>query len=642
MIQARPIELLAPAKDLTCGLEAVKHGADAVYIGAPRFGARAAAGNSLEDIRALCDFAHLYDVRVYVALNTILKDEELKEAETLICRLYDVGADALIVQDMGITQLDIPPIPLHASTQTDNCTPGKVEFLYRTGFTQIVLARELTLEEIQTIAARTPDATLEAFVHGALCVSYSGRCYLSAALSGRSANRGECAQYCRLPYTLVDTDGRTIIEKKHLLSLKDMNRADELEALIRAGVSALKIEGRLKETSYVKNVVAYYRQRLDRLFAKNPAFYRPSSGHSSYAFKPQSEKSFNRGFTTYFLHGREAGITSFDTPKSMGEPIGTVKEVKRNSFTVAGLKPVHNGDGLAFFNIRGELEGFRANRVEDNRIFPQIMPFLKPQMPLYRNYDHVFESALNKPSAERKIDVIMEWSDYPEGFALSMTEAPDAHEPNDRSFHQSVDVSDPAIGRRRHANDQAFDAGVVVVRPFEKEIARKPQDENIRAQLDKLGNTPFNVVEIRISMMKNYFVPSSVLSEMRREATESLIADRRNRYRRRLVESTVYDRPTPYPQQNLDYTANVSNEKAACFYKKHGVKTIEPAFEIEPPSGRMPLMYTKHCLRYSLGWCPVLQKNKSPFREPFFLLYKDVKLYLSFDCLHCRMLIYKQ
>ena len=609
MITARPIELLAPAKDLTCGMEAVLHGADAVYIGAPKFGARAAAGNSIDDIRTLCDFAHLYNVRIYVALNTILKDEELKEAESLIRQLYNAGADALIVQDMGITQLDIPPIPLHASTQTDNCTPGKIEFLHKAGFTQIVLARELTLDEIHTISQHTPDAILEAFIHGALCVSYSGRCYLSAALNGRSANRGECAQCCRLPYLLVDADGKTIADKKHLLSLKDMNRSDNLEAMMRAGVSSLKIEGRLKDVSYVKNIVAFYRKKLDSIFAKNPEFYRSSDGHSSFTFEPRPEKSFNRGFTPYFLHGRDSEITSFDTPKSIGEPVGVVKEIKGNSFTVAGLKPIHNGDGLAFFNSHGELEGFRVNRVETNRVFPLNMPQLRPKTPLFRNYDQNFESLLAKTSAERKIDITIEWGDCPEGFTLSMADETDAR--------------------------------VIIMRPFAKEIARKPQDENIRTQLGKLGNTPFDATEITISMSKNFFVPSSLLNEMRREASEKLITNRRIRYRRQYVKKAVYEDAVnaSFPAQKLDYTANVYNVKAEDFYKKHGVDVVEYAFEKEMRDD-VPLMFTKHCLRYSMGWCPVHHKEKSPCKEPFYLIYKDQRLRLSFDCKKCRMLVY--
>ena len=607
MITARPIELLAPAKDLACGIEAILHGADAVYIGAPKFGARAAAGNSIDDIRALCDFAHLYNVRIYVALNTILKDEELSEAETLIRQLYAAGADALIVQDMAITQLDIPPIPLHASTQTDNYTPEKVEFLHKAGFTQIVLARELTLDEIRTISERVPEVTIEAFIHGALCVSYSGRCYLSYALSGRSANRGECAQYCRLPYSLVDADEKTIMNNKHLLSLKDMNRSNDLYAMISAGVSSLKIEGRLKDVSYVKNIVAYYREKLDIIFSENPAFYRSSVGHSSLTFRPLPEKSFNRGFTSYFLHGRDAEITSFDTPKSIGEPVGVVKELKGNSFTVAGLRSIHNGDGLVFFNSRGELDGFRVNRAEANRIYPQNMPQLLPKTPLFRNHDQEFESVLAKPSAERKINVVIEWGDCLEGFTLSMTDETDAR--------------------------------VIIVRTFAKEIARKPQDENIRTQLGKLGNTPFEATDITISMTKNYFVPSSLLSEMRREAVEKLTANRRIRYRHQYIKTSVYDNNTSYPKTKLDYTANVLNLKAEEFYIKHGVNTVEPAFEKEVRDD-VSLMYAKHCLRYSMGWCPIHHKKDSPYREPYYLVYKGKRLRLSFDCKKCRMLVY--
>lgn len=607
MITARPIELLAPAKDLHCGIEAVRHGADAVYIGAPKFSARAAAGNSVGDIQALCDYAHLYDVRIYVALNTILKDDELKDAERMIRQLYDAGADALIIQDMGITRLDLPPIPLHASTQTDNCTPEKVEFLYHAGFAQIVLARELSINQIQLISERVPGVTLEAFIHGALCVSYSGRCYLSAALSGRSANRGECAQYCRLPYTWVDREGQTIADNKHLLSLKDLNRSDDLETLMQAGISSFKIEGRLKDVSYVKNVTAYYRKKLDGIFEKNPVFYRSSTGRSSFTFEPYPEKSFNRGFTSFFLHGRDADITSFETPKSLGEPIGVVKELKGNSFTIAGLKSVHNGDGLVFFNARGALEGFRVNRTEANRIFPQKMPALKPKMQLYRNYDQHFEDLLAKPSAERKIGVTIEWGIYPDGFTLTMTDETDAH--------------------------------IVVARSFMKEPARKPQDENIRNQLGKLGNTPFEVADMVIDTTKNYFIPSSLLNEMRREAVEKLIAVRRMRYRYRYVKKNPCKENRYFPLQKLDYTANVSNRMAEEFYKKHGVTEIEPAFETVSRND-VPLMYTKHCLRYSMGWCPVHHKKKSPYKEPFYLRYKNRQLRLEFDCKKCRMLVW--
>jgi putative protease len=607
MIAARSIELLAPAKDLVCGMEAIRHGADAVYIGAPKFGARAAAGNTVEDIHQLCDFAHIFDARVYVALNTILKDEELPEAEALIRQLYQAGADALIVQDMGITRLDLPPIPLHASTQADNCTPEKVAFWYQTGFTQVVLARELSLEEIRAIANQTP-VTLEAFVHGALCVSYSGRCYLSSALNGRSANRGECAQCCRLPYTLVDADGQTIVADKHLLSLKDLNCSDDLAAMMEAGVSSFKIEGRLKDVSYVKNITAFYRKKLDALFAKNPRYYRSSAGASSYSFAPQPAKSFNRGFSTYFLHGREPDIAAFDTPKSIGEPVGTVKELKGNSFTLAGLKPVHNGDGLAFFNAKGELEGFRVNRAETNRIYPLKMPALRPKTPVYRNYDKTFEEQLSKPTAERKLELDMEFSETPFGFALAVTDETGAR--------------------------------AVIVKPFAKEPAKNNPADNIRAQLFKVGNTPFLVREIVVTMSVAWFVPSSVLGEMRRDAIERLLSVRRIRYQRLWVRKAVYSQPVSYPEKRLDYTANIANAQAAGFYASHGVQAMEPAFEISPRND-VPLMYTKHCLRYSMGWCPVHHRRKSPYKEPFYLVYKQTRLRLWFDCKSCVQLITK-
>ena len=568
MGKVRKIELLSPAKDLNCGIEAVNHGADAVYIGAPKFGARAAAGNSLEDIRTLCDYAHQFGVRVYVALNTILKEDELGEAQRLVWSLYEAGADALIVQDMALMQMDLPPVPLHASTQA-----------------------------------------LEVFVHGALCVSFSGQCYLSAALSGRSANRGECAQYCRLPYTMVDADGKIIADNKHLLSLKDMNRADELEALMDAGVSSFKIEGRLKDVSYVKNVTAYYRKKLDEILKRRPEYVRVSSGVSRYTFTPQVEKSFNRGFTSFYLHGRTPDVTAFDTPKSLGEFVGTVKEIRGNSFTVAGLTPLNNGDGLVFFNARGELDGFRVNRVVDNRVYPQEMPRLSPKMKLYRNYDQQFEKLLSKPSAVRKIGVSMTFTDNPGGFSLEM--------------------------------EDGSGARITVVRLFAKELAEKKQTDNIRVQLAKLGNTLFEAEKIEVNLTDNWFVPSSLLADMRREAVNLLLSDRRIRYPRELSRKPDSVAKPLFPQQQLTYLGNVANTRACSFYQEHGVKTIDPAFELKAPD-HVPLMFSKHCLRYSMGWCPTYQKKKSPFREPYYLLYKEVRLRLMFDCKHCQMLVLKE
>lgn len=608
MGKVRKIELLSPAKDLNCGIEAVNHGADAVYIGAPKFGARAAAGNSLEDIRTLCDYAHQFGVRVYVALNTILKEDELEEAQRLVWSLYEAGADALIVQDMALMQMDLPPVPLHASTQTDNRTVEKVHFLEQAGFTQVVLARELSLDEIRRIASET-DVALEVFVHGALCVSFSGQCYLSAALSGRSANRGECAQYCRLPYTMVDADGKIIADNKHLLSLKDMNRADELEALMDAGVSSFKIEGRLKDVSYVKNVTAYYRKKLDEILKRRPEYVRVSSGVSRYTFTPQVEKSFNRGFTSFYLHGRTPDVTAFDTPKSLGEFVGTVKEIRGNSFTVAGLTPLNNGDGLVFFNARGELDGFRVNRVVDNRVYPQEMPRLSPKMKLYRNYDQQFEKLLSKPSAVRKIGVSMTFTDNPGGFSLEM--------------------------------EDGSGARITVARLFAKELAEKEQTDNIRVQLAKLGNTLFEAEKIEVNLTDNWFVPSSLLADMRREAVNLLLSDRRIRYPRELSRKPDSVAKPLFPQQQLTYLGNVANTRACSFYQEHGVKTIDPAFELKAPD-HVPLMFSKHCLRYSMGWCPTYQKKKSPFREPYYLLYKEVRLRLMFDCKHCQMLVLKE
>ena len=546
-MSVRKIELLAPAKDLSCGIEAIRHGADAVYIGAPKFGARAAAGNSTDDIHSLCEYAHLYGARVYVALNTILREEELPEAEKLIWEIYQAGADALIVQDMGITRLNLPPIPLHASTQTDNRTAEKVRFLEAAGFTQVVLARELSLDEIRRIANKT-NVALEVFVHGALCVSYSGQCYLSAAMCGRSANRGECAQWCRLPYTMVDADGREIVRGKHLLSLKDMNRSGELEALLDAGVSSLKIEGRLKDVSYVKNVTAYYRKKLDTILSRREEYCRASWGESTYTFEPSVEKSFNRGFTSFFLHGRERDITAFDTPKSLGEPVGRVKELKGGSFTVAGTKQLGNGDGLVFFDSRGNLEGFRVNRVEANRVFPLEMPAVKPKTLLYRNYDHALEKLLSKPSAHRRIGVKMELLDNPFGFTLVM--------------------------------EDETGARVMLAEPFKKEPARSDQTDNIRAQLSKLGNTPFEARSVTVRMSENPFVPSSLLADMRRRAVEKMLKAHNIRYGREYARWQKEE--MPYPEHSLTYLGNVSNSLAVAFYKAHGVETIDEAFELKP------------------------------------------------------------
>ena len=604
MIKQRKIELLAPAKNMECGIEAINHGADAVYIGAPKFGARAAAGNSLEDIAALVAHAHLYNARIYVTVNTILKEEELAETEKMIWDLYRAGVDALIVQDMGITRLNLPPIPLHASTQMDNRTPEKVRFLAEAGFRQVVLARELSLQEISHIHKACPEVPLEVFVHGALCVSYSGQCYVSQACFGRSANRGECAQFCRLPFSLVDADGKVIVRDKHLLSLKDLNQSDILEELLDAGATSLKIEGRLKDVSYVKNVTAAYRQKLDAIFTRRKEYARASSGTCNYTFRPQLDKSFSRGFTHYFLHGRSEEIFSFDTPKSLGEEMGTMKEQRGNYLTVAGLKSFNNGDGVCYIDEQGRLQGFRINRVDGNKLYPAgEMPRIRPRTVLYRNFDQEFERLLSRKSAERKIAVNILLADNEFGFSLTLTDEDDNR--------------------------------ITLALPREKELARTPQSDNLKTQLAKLGNTPFSAEQIEISFADNWFLPASVLADFRRQAIDKLIAARRINYRRELA---VWKQTNHvFPQVALTYLGNVMNSRAVSFYKEHGVQRVAMAYEKEAAEDAV-LMFCKHCLRYSMGWCPVHQRVRSPYKEPYYLVSNDGKRFrLEFDCKNCQM-----
>ncbi|WP_297272270.1 U32 family peptidase [uncultured Bacteroides sp.] len=604
-IQKRKIELLAPARNLECGIEAINHGADAVYIGAPKFGARSAAGNSLADIATLVEYAHLFNVRIYVTVNTILRDSELSETEEMIWQLYNAGVDALIVQDMGITQLNLPPIPLHASTQMDNRTVEKVRFLSNAGFRQVVLARELSLDEIRKIHEACPDVALEVFVHGALCVSYSGQCYVSEACFGRSANRGECAQFCRLPFSMVDEDGKVIVRNKHLLSLKDLNQSSILESLLDAGATSLKIEGRLKDVTYVKNVTAAYRQKLDEIFCWRKEYVRSSSGDTVLDFTPQLEKSFNRGFTHYFLHGRTPDIASFNTPKSLGEEMGTMKEQYKKYVTVSGVKPFHNGDGACFIDEQGCLQGFRINKVEGNKLFPAgAIPRIKPKTPIYRNYDQDFEKLLTRKSAERKIGVDWILSETAFGFALTVSD-------EDKN---SVTLSFPVET---------------------KEKARTSQHDNLCSQLKKMGNTPFRTRSVVIKCLEEWFIPSSLISDWRRLATDRLVALRRINFRRELQ---VW-KPTnhSYPTSSLTYLGNVMNGKAEKFYQEHGVCNIAPAYEKQAPDNAT-LMFCRHCLRYSMGWCPTYQRVRSPYREPYYLVSNDGKRFrLEFDCKRCQM-----
>lgn len=610
MRQGRTIELLAPARNIECGIEAIKHGADAVYIGADRFGARQAAGNTVADIAALCDFAHRYWAKVYVTVNTILRDDELADAEKLIWQLYEAGADALLVQDMAVLRMKLPPIALHASTQCDVRSIDKVRFLASCGFTRVVLARELSINEITAIHQACPDVELECFVHGALCVSYSGQCYASQYCFGRSANRGECAQFCRLKFDLTDAGGRTLLRGKHLLSLKDMNRIEYLEELMDAGVCSMKIEGRLKETSYVKNIAAAYSEAIDKVLEHRKEYVRASSGHSSAMFRPAPEKSFNRGFTDYFLHGRSGDIFQFDTPKSTGESMGLVSGVGRGWIRVNGGKTFHNGDGMCLVGRDGELQGYRVNRVSDGLVYLYLengqMPMIRVGTEVFRNYDIEFEKLLSRESAVRKIRVSAVFSDTPDGFCLSLTD------------EDGVQADATAV--------------------WQKEEARSSQRQNIVTQISKLGNTEFEAADVRVETDTEWFVPSSLLSDMRRRAADSL-AEKRAQCRLRPQPGAAVMPVHDYPVRELTYLGNVMNAQARTFYMDHGVESVADAFEKRQPAG-VPVMYCRHCLRYALGACPKHRQNAVRLDEPLFLQSADGRRFrLQSDCAHCRMLV---
>ncbi len=598
------LELLAPAKNLECGMAAVDHGADAVYIGASRFGARAAAGNSVDDIHQLCRYAHQFGVKVYVTVNTIIFDAELSATRQLLAELAAADVDAVLIQDMGL--LDAP-LPLHASTQTDNRTPEKVRWLRSLGFRRVVLARELSVAEIAEIHRQVPDVELEVFVHGALCVSYSGLCYASQHCFGRSANRGECAQFCRMKFDLVDADGRVVERQRHLLSLKDLNQSDHLEELIEAGAVSLKIEGRLKGVDYVKNVTAYYSERLNAIIARHPDKYqRASLGHCRYTFTPSLAKTFNRGYTNYFLHGRTAGIASFDTPKAMGEFVGTVKELRPHSLSVAGIARFANGDGLCFLNADHELEGFRVNRVEGNRLYPLKMPAsLRPGMRLYRNQDQEFERLLTKPSAERKVPVRMRLDATADGFALQINDA----------------------------------APVSIVAPHQQ--AQKPQHDNIVRQLTKLGGTPLSCSHVELPDGFCYFIPSSQLAELRRMAVASFCSSRPAPPP--AEASAPVPTAAPAPAYATPYLYNIANSDSRRFYAARGVASPQPAFELQQPRGSQLLMQCRHCLRFALGFCVKHGGRKPEWREPLSLVLADGRRFpLEFDCQHCQMNVYAE
>jgi len=598
--QIKEIELLAPAKNLSTGMAAVNAGADAVYIGASKFGARTAASNSLEEIEKLIEYAHQFKVKVYITVNTILRDDELKEANDLIWKLYDLKADGIIIQDMGILEMDLPPIPLIASTQTDNYLLERIKFLEGVGFKRVILARELSLEQIKEIRDNT-DLELESFVYGALCVGFSGRCYLSSYLSGRSANRGECIQACRLPYTLIDGDNNIIAKDKPLLCLKDFNLSNNLEELIEAGVTSFKIEGRLKDEDYVSNVVSYYNKRLNEIISKRNDFKRSSLGNVSLGFEPDLEKTFNRTYTTYFLNGRRKDILS-KSSKSVGKLLGKVKEVFKDSFVLDKKVEISNGDGLCFFDKDNNLIGSNVNNFSEGKIFLNDMMGIEKGQEIYRNIDTRF---LKNIETERKIPLSILFKEEKDGFCLIIED----------------DDGNQGINRIKIEKKEAE----------KKEKAR----ENIVNQLSKLGETIYIAKEINIKWKKEYFIPISQINEMRREAVDSLSLEKKKNYK--IEEFKIKNNNTPFIVKNVSHEWNVSNKLAEQFYKKHGVEKIEPAFEIKKG---IKVMTTKHCLKHYFGFCP---KDGKKIKEPLYLINeKDQKFLLKFDCVNCQMEIFTQ
>ena len=619
----RKLELLAPAKDLKCGIAAIDCGADAVYIGAARFGARQAVGNSIDDINELCEYAHKFGCKVYVTVNTIIYDNELEDTQKLLNELGRIGVDAILVQDMGITKLQLPQnVALHASTQTDNRSAEKVEWLARHNFDRVVLARELSLEEIRNIHRRVPQTELEVFVHGALCVSFSGVCYASEYCFGRSANRGACAQFCRMKFDLTDKDGNEIINQAHLLSLKDMCRIDSLEQLADAGVTSFKIEGRLKDINYVRNVTAAYNKQLNEIISRRGSEYeRASSGVCDIRFTPNLNKTFNRGFTDYFLNGRTSDLASFYTPKAMGEYVGKVKEIRGNSFNVAGTTSFANGDGLCFINSNNELEGFRINRAEGNRLFPLRMPRgLRKGIALYRNSDQLFEKELNGDNGQRKLGIRI----------------------NIKASAEGLHIEAKTCDEKLHINLQ---------KDISLEKAQKSQVDNIKRQISKFGNTIFTVEDVIVEPTDfPWFIPNSILAEIRRQATDELMG-RLSKMSENQKDTKMKDHARQIPENGKGsfhsissyqqpYMYNIANRLAHSFYEQEGMSDITPAFEIRKPSSPL-VMQCRYCLRHELGQCKKSHKQSGLLKEPLHLRLADGRTFrLEFDCKKCQMNIY--
>ena len=630
------LELLSPARTADIGIEAINHGADAVYIGGPSFGARTNASNEVADIERLVQHAHRYHARIFATMNTILRDDELEAARRQIWQLYEAGVDALIIQDMGLLELDLPPIQLHASTQTDIRTVEKAKFLQDVGFSQIVLARELTLPQIRDIAAQT-HCNIEFFIHGALCVAYSGQCFISHAHTGRSANRGDCSQACRLPYNVMDTSGQVVAFEQHVLSMKDNDQSANLRALIDAGVSSFKIEGRYKDMGYVKNITAHYRLLLDEILEDRPELARASSGECTFYFQPDPDRNFNRGSTDYFVNGRKDDIGAFDSPKHLGLPIGEVARVGDRWFDVAltaadealaqgestaGIDGIHNGDGLNYQTLLKDIVGVQVNTAEPVgksgrlwRVFPNediaALKDLKPGVAINRNRDRAWDKLMAGKSAERRIGAWLNLSDTADGLRLTITDE-DGH-----------------VGEATVACD--------------KQAAQHPDkaEATLREHLGKLGTTILSALEVQLNLAQPWFVPASVINALRRDAVAALEAARVAGLPR-LVPGEAVQPPVAYPEDSLSYLANVFNHKARDFYAKHGVKVIDAAYESHEEEGDVSLMITKHCVRFSLSLCPKQAKGVTGVQgqvkaEPLQLINGKEKLTLRFDCKPCEM-----
>ena len=605
------VELLAPAKNLNCGIAAVDSGADAVYIGGPSFSARVNAGNSIEDIASLCSYAHRFRAKVHVALNTILSDQEIREAEKLIWQLYDAGADALIIQDLGLLELDLPPVELHASTQQENSSPPKIRFLEEAGFSQVVLARELSIDQIREISSSADRIRLEFFVHGALCASVSGRCYVSQCVTGRSANRGECAQLCRVPMSLRTASGEYLARNRYLLSLRDLNHTSNLEELLDAGIRSFKIEGRLKDEGYVRNVTAWYRSQLDQIFERRQEYVRSSFGRTECSFVPDVSKSFNRGFTEYCLHGAHSNFANFDSPKFVGQQVAEVTGCRGNRITVR-LMPeseLHNGDKCNYF-AGGELKGFRISTAKGNtlEIF-QIPADLKPGVKLYRNKDAEFERDVSRNGASRRtLALYLEFTETLNGFVLS--------------------------GR-----DETGAEATVELKETSLEKAKDPagQLENIKTRLLRLGGTYFYPADLVMNCSYGWFIPVSRLNSLRHELLEKLVLQNDAPVRKPVLKPAGAGmHELPAEERRGGYQLNVYNSLSEKFYKEHGCSTPGTAYESEKRK-KAVLMYCRQCLRYCFGMCEKYNLKRQP--EPLELMIGTRVFRLEFDCRRCMMMV---